>query len=217
MDNLRWVLLLVGVALIAGIWGWSRLRTSRRESPDQPFDDPFARREPTMDGGSAPEENPRPISETPVTPGESETPDKILAIHILAPPRQSFRGTDIDAAARACGLIHGYMRIYNRHPDDRTDTTPVFGLANLIEPGSFDMENLEDMGTPGLTVFMTLPGPGRPLASFNDMLETARSVAEALGGDLQDESRSSLSNQRVENIREELREYERKQKLGRSN
>jgi cell division protein ZipA len=49
------------------------------------------------------------------------------------------------------------------------------------------------------------------------MLETARSIAESLGGDLQDESRSSLSIQRVENIREELREYERKQKLGRSN
>ena len=217
MDTLRWVLLLIGVALIAGIWAWTRYRGSRRESPDQPFDDPFLRREPTVKGSSPAEEAPIPIAEIPITPGRPDAPDKILAIHILAPPRQSFRGTDIDAAARACGLIHGYMRIYNRHPDDRTDKAPIFGLANMMEPGSFDMEQLEDIGTGGLTVFMTLPGPRKPLASFNDMLETARSVAEALGGELQDESRSSLSIQRVENIREELREYERKQKLGRHN
>lgn len=221
MDALRWVLLLIGVALIAGIWGWSRFRARgpRRQSPDQPFEDPFRRREPVMDEGSpAPDEATPTVSDTPVTPGSAgAAPDKILAIHIIAPPRQKFRGTDIDAAARACGLIHGYMRIYNRHPDDRTDKAPVFSLANIMEPGSFDTEQLENTGTPGLTVFMTLPGPGRPLASFNDMLETARSVAESLGGELEDESRSSLSIQRVENIREELREYERKQKLGRSN
>lgn len=217
MDALRWVLLLIGMALIAGIWGWSRLRASRRKSRDQPFDDPFVRLEPALEGNSAADEVPIPIPKTPITPGGPEASDKILTIHILAPPRRSFRGTDIDAAARACGLIHGYMRIYNRHPDDRTDKAPVFGLANIMEPGSFDVERLEDLGTPGLTVFMTLPGPGKPLTSFNDMLETARSVAEALGGNLQDESRSSLSIQRIENIREELREYERKQKLGRSN
>lgn len=219
MDTLRWVLLLIGVALIAGIWGWSRFRASRRQSPDPPFDDPYVRREPVVDELSPPPEAAPPtLSDSPVMPGGAESaPDKILAIHILAPPRQTFRGTDIDAAARACGLIHGYMRIYNRHPDDRTDKTPVFSLANMMEPGSFDTEQLEDIGTSGLTVFMALPGPRRPLTSFNDMLETARSVAEALGGDLQDETRSSLSIQRVENIREELREYERKQKLGRSN
>jgi len=217
MEYLRWVLLLIGVTLIAGIWGWTRFRASRRPSPDQPFDDPYVRREPAVDSEQTPEETRAPISETPVFASDQDKPDKILAIHILAPTRQSFRGVDVDTAARSCGLIHGYMRIYNRHPDDRTDKAPIFGLANMMEPGSFDVEQLEDIGTPGLTVFMTLPGPGKPLASFNDMLETARSVAEALGGEMQDESRSSLSIQRVENIREELREYERKQKLGRSN
>jgi cell division protein ZipA len=217
MDNLRWVLLLIGVTLIAGIWGWTRFRASRRSSSDQPADDPYVRREPMAGTGADVEEALETVSETPLFATGPEAPDKIISIHILAPPRHSFRGTDVDTAARSCGLIHGYMRIYNRHPDDRTDKAPIFGLANMMEPGSFDVEQLDDIGTSGLTVFMALPGPGKALASFNDMLETARSIAESLGGDLQDESRSSLSIQRVENIREELREYERKQKLGRSN
>lgn len=203
MESLRWVLLLIGALLVAGIYGWTRLERRSRRAPRTEHTTP------PLDASRTPDE-PLPTRRPPDS-------QKIIVLHVQAAPRQTFRGPEIDAAARACGLIHGYMRAYNRHPDNRADKPPLFSLVDMVEPGTFDAEQLESTETTGLTLFLTLPGPTAGPVAFNDMLETARSLAEALNGELQDETHSSLSIQRVENIREELKEFERLQQLGRSN
>jgi cell division protein ZipA len=58
---------------------------------------------------------------------------------------------------------------------------------------------------------MALPGPVSALDAWDAMLPTAQRLAELLDGVLLDEERNALGRQRIAHIREDLRNYDRKQ------
>ncbi len=57
-------------------------------------------------------------------------------------------------------------------------------------------------------MFAVYPGPIPAPQALDELLATARRLADRLGGTLQDESGSSLTGQRVLSIREELVHFE---------
>ena len=69
---------------------------------------------------------------------------------------------------------------------------------------------METLATKGLMFFLTLPGPQEMTRAFDLMLNTAQTVAENLGGDVFDETRSVLTKQHVERLRQSIREFEAK-------
>jgi cell division protein ZipA len=79
----------------------------------------------------------------------------------------------------------------------------------MLQPGVFDIDAWTDAHPrPGV-----LPDPAGPedmTQAFDYMLETARTVARNLGGELLDESRSVLTQQAVEHSRQQIRELERR-------
>ena len=88
--------------------------------------------------------------------------------------------------------------------------TIQFSVANMMQPGVFDLEGMESLSTKGLMFFLTLPGPQDMTRAFDLMLQTAQTVAENLGGDVFDETRSVLTKQYVERVRQSIREFEAK-------
>jgi cell division protein ZipA len=84
---------------------------------------------------------------------------------------------------------------------------PKFSVANLTEPGSFDLAKLSETKIPGMSFFMVLPGVGDPIERFDEMVATARSLARELHGELRDDKGSSWSIQRERYVREEIIEY----------
>jgi len=89
------------------------------------------------------------------------------------------------------------------------DVEPVFSMANLTRPGSFDKNAWNTMEIRGVTMFMTLPGPRNALDAWDSMLATSRRLAELLHADLLDDQHEVFTRQRSLQIKEELREYER--------
>ena len=90
----------------------------------------------------------------------------------------------------------------------------VLGIIALFAQSTFDIlsgggEGYLDSFT-GLIFFLTLPGPRDMMAAFEQMLDTARGVAENLGGDVLDESRSATTRQTLEHMRQRIRDLERK-------
>ena len=77
-----------------------------------------------------------------------------------------------------------------------------------MEPGSFDMTNIKEQELPGISLFLILPGPVEAAEAFDMMMEAARAVAQALDGELLDESGSTLSIQRERYMREEVIQFE---------
>jgi cell division protein ZipA len=99
------------------------------------------------------------------------------------------------------GFVLGRFQIFHK-PD--ADGRALLSVANLSNPGTFDLETMDVQRYPGVSVFAVLPGPRAPLKTFDDLLATARSLNERLQGALQDEGGGPLTPARIMALRETL-------------
>jgi cell division protein ZipA len=136
--------------------------------------------------------------------------DKIVSLYVQASDGQMIRGSELVVAAEKAGLTFGAMSIFHRLVDGRPEQGPVFSVANMVKPGSFDLRALDSLQTPGLSFFMTLPGPLPGLDAWDTMLPAAQRMAELLDAQVLDDRRNTLGRQRIAHIRDELRAYDRK-------
>jgi cell division protein ZipA len=163
-------------------------------------DDPWARStgaDGTQLAGAEPTDEERALPGPP--------PDRIITIRCISKSKELSCQTVV-LALRAAGMQHGRYGIFHRAGKAGVDD-PLFSVANLTEPGSFDLSDLDKSTIPGMSFFMTLPGSGDPVAAFDLMVETARSLAHDLDAELHDEKGSSWSIQRERYLREEIIEY----------
>ncbi len=132
--------------------------------------------------------------------------ERVVSLRLI--PRE---GEELDAertvrALREAGLQHGPYEIFH-YCEDRNVPESGFSVANLVEPGSFDLSNLPDTRLPGVTFFMVLPGSRDPAERFDTMIRIARDLCQTLDARLLDELGNSWSIQRERFLREELIEY----------
>ncbi|WP_159015714.1 cell division protein ZipA [Cognatiluteimonas profundi] len=142
---------------------------------------------------------------------ESEEFDKIVTLYIAARAGEKLHGPDIVVAAEKAGLAYGHMNVFHRLVEGHPERGPVFSVANIMKPGSFDMTTIQSLETPAIAFFLTLPAPIPALDAWETMLPTAQRMCELLDGVLLDESRNALGRQRIAHLREELRAYDRQQ------
>ena len=135
--------------------------------------------------------------------------ERIVTLFVMAREGSHFNGSDLIVAAEKAGLEFGDMGIYHRLVDGKRELGPIFSVANMLKPGSFDLSRLDAMRTPGLSFFMTLPAPLPALDAWDTMLPTAQRMAELLDGQVLDEERNALGRQRIAHIRDELRGWDR--------
>lgn len=140
------------------------------------------------------------------SPAVPEGEEFILVLRILASRGARFNGLEVKSAAETVGMRHGDMDIFHLYTQVQPPIQPrvICSLANGIEPGHFQLEELESHNTPALTLFMQLPGPLDGRDAFEKMLELGRRLAQHLGGELYDESRSVLTAQTISHLREKL-------------
>ncbi|HEY5851732.1 MAG TPA: cell division protein ZipA [Lysobacter sp.] len=139
----------------------------------------------------------------------SEEFDKIITLYLAARAGQKLHGPDIVVAAEKAGLVYGHMGVFHRLVENRPERGPVFSVANIMKPGSFDMAQIQALETPAIAFFLTLPAPVNALDAWETMLPTAQRMAELLDGVVLDEQRNALGRQRIAHIRDELRAYDR--------
>lgn len=247
MDELRWVLLVIGGVAIAGVYGFTRWQDQRRKSRRgrsdafsddvdieqalRDMDHVVAERDPldvqsddfdvVRITRSQEPAAPEPVAEdeAPAVDDDiadallSEEPlgldDKVVVLNVAATDGRLFDGKTLTDALKAVDMSFGEHEIYHRILDTSKGQVVLFSAADILQPGTFAPERIDQIESPGLVMFLQLPGPYDGLAAFEQMLEGARQVAEILDAKLLDERRCSLTNQAIEHIREELREYRR--------
>ncbi len=210
MDGLRWLLLIAGVLVIAGVYLYTRRKQAESDTDELPAE----RREPTL-AGEAPEaeldddapESAEIVADATEEAPASVAPQKIVTLRIVARNRGSFRGDELILSLRGLGMLHGKFGIYHRY-DGADENRTIFSAASLVEPGSFDVANIKEQQIPGISLFMVLPGPVEGVEAFDLMLAAARALAQSMDGELLDESGSTLSIQRERYMREEIIEYQ---------
>lgn len=135
--------------------------------------------------------------------------ERIITLFVVAREGERFHGPDLVVAAEKAGLEFGDMGIYHRLVDGKRELGPLFSVANMLKPGNFDLARLEDLRTPGVSFFMTLPAPLPALDAWDAMLPTAQRLAELLDGHVLDEERNALGRQGIAHIRDQLRGWDR--------
>lgn len=227
--SLRIGILVAGALLMLAIYFFGRPRKGaqgrKREQPAQPAARD-ARREPSLgeeieqslaDGQPADETAVQGEMELPGAEGPgselgkrvSEEYDRIVTLYVAARAGQTLLGPDIVVAAEKVGLTWGYMQVFHRLLEGHPQKGPVFSVANVVKPGSFDMANIQELQTPAIAFFLTLPAPVGALDAWEMMEPAAQRMGELLDGVLLDESRNALSRQRIQMIREEMRAWDR--------
>ncbi len=137
--------------------------------------------------------------------------ERIVTLFVSVRAGDLIHGTDLVVAAEKAGLAFGDMGIFHRLISGKPEAGPIFSMANMVKPGSFDMRHIDALKTPGVSFFMALPGPLSALDAWDAMLPTAQRLAELLDANVLDEERNALGRQRVAHIRDELRAWDRTQ------
>ncbi len=132
----------------------------------------------------------------------ARTPSNIIVLYILPKVNQKLTGSQINSSAQAMGLTFGEMNIFHYKSGHRN----VFSLANMLEPGSFDVNTIHDLTTSGLTVFMQITGDD-PLDDLTEMLQRSYQLAGLLDARLCNHKREPLTQQDAENYRAQVSNF----------
>lgn len=197
MTPLNWAVLIVGLLAAVVVWWVSRKGQGANgewlepKASDKQLDmfnstgqfDEFGvgkrrRVAPSLDGAPTASEYAR-----------GEAPQKIMALLIAEREGTHILGPNIHGALQQHGLEYGAKQIYHRLADGDS----VYSVASLLKPGFIDPAESASFSTPGLSIFMVLPGPLPAMSAFREMLATAESLASALNASVYDMRRQPLT------------------------
>ncbi len=133
--------------------------------------------------------------------------DTLVVLNVVANEDLDFHGCVIDQCAAEFGLELGRMNIYHKNIADVMGPRNLYSMANLYSPGNFDPEQMDNLRTQGLSLFMSLPTNFQPADVFLDMAHTARSISERLNGELVDREQNPLSERGINAIHQQILNY----------
>lgn len=136
-----------------------------------------------------------------------ERSQQVIVINVQSRSNEDFDGPELVNFLEQFGMLYGEMDIFHRHADLAGTGKVLFSAANMFNPGSFPLATIHQFTTPGVTFFMTLPCYGEAEQNFKLMLQTAQQVADQLGGLVTDQTRAMLTPQRLDEYREEIKQF----------
>ncbi|WP_417864021.1 cell division protein ZipA C-terminal FtsZ-binding domain-containing protein [Vreelandella venusta] len=141
---------------------------------------------------------------------------EMVVISVLSREPEGFDGGKLLELIMACGLRYSReMGVFHRFETESFDSELQFSMVNVLKPGTFPIEEMDEFVTPGITFLMPLPGAEDSSAAFEAMVETAMVVVRHMGGELKDENRSVMTAQTIEFARQRVHEFERRHRLQR--
>ena len=147
----------------------------------------------------------------------------LINLTIMASKDMTFDPYFLKQTLDGSGLVHGDMNIYHyfRKPKLEFEANRgqrLFSVASMVEPGYFDPEDMSTYRTPGIALFLQLPGPIDGVLAFEKMHQVAVMIAKQLSGILCDDKRNKITLQTITHLKDQISEYNLKlrTKLGRT-
>ncbi len=155
------------------------------------------------------------------SPGvKSPRGDSLLAVDMTRPlfyltlvaKQGRVSGREVRESLEAEGFRPGLMHLYYWRND--VESSVVFGVANMVEPGVLDPDALLRMETPGLVTFMSVP-PDAAIAfrTLDAMVAVSRRLARRIDATLCDETRSTFTAQAENHLREKIADTLRQDRI----
>lgn len=185
---------------LAGIDEPAQIENGAVERPPQRVVIPGKRTEPTVPRAQRMAERRR-TEHLPPTGMED-----VLVIWVVAPAGSQLDGHRLQDAFAASGLEYGGEVFYKLDANTRAE---LFTVANGVEPGTFDLSDVDAMSTPRIALLVRFSDRIDPSHAFEEMLQAAQDIADSLGAEMKDERMSDMSIQTVEHCRQRIRDYKR--------
>ncbi|MGS0695865.1 cell division protein ZipA [Shewanella sp. 0m-4] len=132
-------------------------------------------------------------------------PQDVLVLHVVAKEGEELSGAELLPCLLTLNFKFGDMNIFHRHEDNAGTGKVLFSMANMVKPGVFDPDNMEQFSTQGVVLFMTLPCYGDALMNFSIMLNSAHQIADDLGGVVLDGGRDEWLESTKQNYIQRIR------------
>ncbi len=230
MNDLRLILLGMGVLIIAGIYLWETIKQKRdirsrienypsfnhnnianiRIKPDvkqvEDFSDSFTDINSFLKQPgeiSTDDEKTESQQADQLSAQKDISTEQIIVLYITAFPQQLFSGPNILLAMEYADFQFGAMNIFHYYgAGQKQSKKALFSLANMLEPGHFDLQQMETFTTTGLALFMYLPAELEGVAAFDMLLGTAQTLADLLSGEVRDTAHKLLNPDSIKKMRE---------------
>lgn len=138
---------------------------------------------------------------------------KIIILSVVMPVHQQMSGAALLPSLLTLGMKYGEMNIFHRHQDNAGNGAVTFSLANMVNPGSFELDTMETFVTQGVSLFMTLPNATDPFTAFEQMLAAAKQLATEFKAQLVDDKRNIMTKQTEQHYVSKIREFDRQYRL----
>ncbi|CAH9049933.1 Cell division protein ZipA [Pseudoalteromonas holothuriae] len=149
------------------------------------------------------------LSASKVDDANSDVPQaqEFIILHIEMPQGLTMAGSRLLPSVLSLGFKYSDEGFFNRHVEPSGNGPVLFRLVNMFNPGTFDIDNMEQFSTAGVSLFMTLPCDGDGLAAFNMLHGAAKKLADEFGATVLDSHREPLSVSTVRAYVEKVREF----------
>lgn len=143
----------------------------------------------------------------------AELDAQVIILSVVMPENHQMSGAALLPSLLTLGMKYGEMNIFHRHQDNAGNGPVTFSLANMLNPGSFDLDTMETFVTQGVSLFMTLPNAGDHFAAFDQMLLAAKQLATEFNAQLLDDKRNVMTKQTEQHYVSKIREFDRQHRL----
>jgi len=130
----------------------------------------------------------------------------VLILNVVAYPSGLITGQQLLKSIHQAGFRFGKMDIFHYYFDSSSNYAILFSLVNMVKPGFFDLVNITNFTTPGISLFMVIPSYGDAYQNFKLMLQSAQRIADDLGGIVQDDEHHIITPQKLEIYKVRIRQ-----------
>jgi cell division protein ZipA len=131
-------------------------------------------------------------------------PEKLFVLSLFS-KKDDFNGQYLLESLVTCGFQFGAMDIFHYVDDESGE--PIFSLVNAVEPGTFDPNTMDQLTTPGVSLYIKLHELDDPVAGFGRMIETVKQLAVELNAAIKDSKQNAITDQALEHEMQMIREY----------
>jgi len=155
----------------------------------------------------APESEPEAAQVKPEPEKTDVAIDDVISVYVLAQPGEMIKGEKILSASYALHMDFGAMKIFHRHDQDE-ERKIQFSMANVKQPGWFEIDHMNELETPGVSFFMQVNLVDKPSAILDEMMITAHGLSSMIGATLCGAQRKPLDEVQTNELREKVKHLE---------